>query len=662
MPKVLLIAAVTGWIYWPALRGDFIWDDQWYIATNPLLHDGTGLWKFWFRPGSWVEYYPIQETVLWAQWQLWGNDTLGYHLTNLFLHVGNALLVWHLLSKFGLRFAWLGGLIFAIHPVQVESVAYICELKNTLSLTFYLLAMIAWIDYEAGKSTRDHQRALGLFLVAMLCKISMAPFPAVILLYAWWKRGRIEWGDVKACLPFVLITLVLVVVTIWAGNVYYKASHYLVPDTPLRGVLSRIDAIGLNASVYFARCFLPVDIMLVYPQWPLHPHALIEYSPWLILLALTSTLWWKRRSWGRHGLLGLGFFLISLSPFLGLTAVAYMNFIWVMDHFLYIPIIGLIGLVVAGFEGVNAQIPAWSRPWAVGGIASLFALMAAVSHAFAGLFVSEEVLWTHILLRNPASWLAHENLGSKLFNLKRYQEAIAQEEAAIILQPDSWDGHYNLAVALEQIGRIPEAQQQYRKVLELNPENAATYRSLGAILQRNGDLAEAETLFRQGLKIAPGDVTLCAHLAEILSQTGRVPEEIDLYEQVAELNPDIAQLQYNLGVLLLQAGRVPEAAKRLAAAVMLDPKIAPAHENLGVALARLGRLPDAMAEFQAVLELDPHATQARDNLALALAQTGHIPEAIEQFQQALQINPNDGKARDSLEKLQGLLKDRPPGN
>jgi len=121
LPQFLLITGTTFWIYWPALRGGFLWDDGWYITTNSLLHDWAGLWKFWFQPGSWVEYYPIHETVLWLEWQLWGNDTLGYHLTNVILHILNALLVWHLFSKFGIRLAWLGGLIFAVHPVQVDT-------------------------------------------------------------------------------------------------------------------------------------------------------------------------------------------------------------------------------------------------------------------------------------------------------------------------------------------------------------------------------------------------------------------------------------------------------------------------------------------------------------------------------------------------------------
>ena len=176
--QAALIATATLWVFSPAFHGTWLMDDGLYVLENPLQHDPARLWKTWFVPGSFIEYYPMEETVRWAQWQLWGAEPLGYHLTNVGLQIVSALLVWRLLAKLGLRLAWIGGLIFAVHPVQVESVAWIAELKNLLSLTPFLLAMAAWIDFEERRDARDYWLALGLFLVAMLCKISAAPFPA----------------------------------------------------------------------------------------------------------------------------------------------------------------------------------------------------------------------------------------------------------------------------------------------------------------------------------------------------------------------------------------------------------------------------------------------------------------------------------------------------
>ena len=237
--RAAVLAALGWWIYAPALYGDWVWDDVLYLPQNPLLNDPERLWKLWFAPGHVLDYYPIEATVQWVQWQLWGQNTFGYHVTNVALHIVNALLVWRLLGKFKLRLAWLGGLLFLVHPVQVESVAYISELKNTLSLSPFLLAMGAWIDYEERQQTRDYALALGLFLVAMLCKISMAPFPVVILLYAWWKRGRVGTQDLKQSAPFFLISLALGVMTILSG-IWYRQLH-LEPEeiVPLGGLALR---------------------------------------------------------------------------------------------------------------------------------------------------------------------------------------------------------------------------------------------------------------------------------------------------------------------------------------------------------------------------------------------------------------------------------------
>src|ERR1700677_4177319 len=228
--RVLLAPAVVIyfsalWVYWPALDGGFIWDDTWYITINPLLQTWTGLWKLWFSPGSWIEYYPINGTLLWVPYQLWGEHTLGYHLVSLTLHITGALLVWRLLGQFGLRLAWLGGLLFAIHPAQVQSVAWICELKNTGSLPLAVLAISAWIDFEQSGRTRDDQCAFLLFFLSMLAKITMAPFPIVMLLYAWWRRGRVGAVDFKRAAPFLVVSLALVALTHHASVAYESQGH-----------------------------------------------------------------------------------------------------------------------------------------------------------------------------------------------------------------------------------------------------------------------------------------------------------------------------------------------------------------------------------------------------------------------------------------------------
>jgi protein O-mannosyl-transferase len=513
--RPLLIVAAGCWVFSPALHGDWLMDDDMYLTQNALLHDPARLWKIWFAPGSLIEYYPIEASAQAVQWHFWRMDTLGYHVTNLVLHVINALLVWRLLAKFGLRLAWLGGFFFAVHPAVVESVAWISELKNTLSLPFFLLAMGAWIDYEERGRSRDYFLALGLFLVAMLCKISMALFPLVILLYAWWKRGRIGWGDLKAGAPFFAISLALGLTTIWAGYAFQQAHLQPMVHPPIGGFFAHLALAGLSISFYFSKCVWPVEMLPIYPKWPVDPHSLITFLPWPILAGVIGWLWTRRASWGRHALLGLGFFLINLLPFIGFTSVTYMGFTWVMDHFLYLPLIGLIGLAIAALENIDGRISHDRRPWLAGMTAVALALLAWESRDYAGIFAGPERLWTYTLERNPASWLAHNNLGNVMLETGRVPEAIEQYEESLQFNPSGIEAHNNLGLALDQEGRIPEAIENYEQALKFNPHFALAHSNLANALAQTGRVREAIDHDEQALLIDPHNSDARANLTKL---------------------------------------------------------------------------------------------------------------------------------------------------
>jgi hypothetical protein len=513
--RALLIAAAGFWVFSPALRGDWLMDDDFYLTQNALLNDPARLWKIWFAPGSLTEYYPIEASAQAIQWHFWHMNTLGYHLTNLILHIAGALLVWRLLAKFGLRLAWLGGVLFAVHPAVVESVAWISEFKNTLSLPFFLLSMCAWIDYENRGRSRDYFLAFGLFLVAMLCKISMALFPLVILLYAWWKRGRIGWDDLKAAAPFFAVSLVLGLTTIWVGDWFREAHLQPTANPEIGGFLSRLALAGLSISFYFSKCVLPVEMIPIYPKWPVDPRSLISFLPWPVLGGAIFWLWSRRAGWGRHALLGLGFFLINLAPFIGFNSVTYMGFTWVMDHFLYLPIIGLIGLAIAALEQIEGRISSNGRPWLAGMTATTLALLALESHDYAEIFIGPEKLWTYTVKHNPASWLAYNNLG---------------------------------AVFLET-GRVPEAIEAYQKALQLNSHSVEAHNNLGLALYQEGRTSEAIGQYEQALKFSPHFGLAHSNLANALSNTGRVREAIDHYEQALLADPNNGDARANLAKL-----------------------------------------------------------------------------------------------------------------
>lgn len=645
-PLALLIVAAGVWVFSPAFFGGWIWDDQPYISDNPIIQDPEGFWKVWVNPDGQGNYYPLTSFAEWLQWQWWGNSMLGYHLTNVFLHLASAFLLWRLFARLGIRLAWLGALLFTVHPVMIESVAWISELKNTLSLPPLLMAMLAWLTWTETGARRSYLAAIALFVVAMLAKTSGVMFPILLLGYAWSKRGRIDWPDLRAVIPCFVVAALAGVVT-------------LMPHAPMAENLHRtwsllpaLAAVGWSIFFMLGKCAFPFGLLPVYEGFALNPPTPFNLVPWLLLAPLAYLLWSNRAGGSRYLLFGLGFFFLNLAPVLVYIFINYSIMVWSMEHLVYLPIIGLIGLAIAALGELDQRLPRPARigQWAVVGV--VVGIMAWSSHAYAGWFADAEVFWNRVLQRDPQSWIAELDLGTILNKEKRYADALPHLQKLVALQPNLDDGHYSLGIALDNLHRIPEAEDEFHRSLAINPKYAKSYLSLGHIQRKEGHSAEAEKLFGEGLKVDPDNVPLLIDMAGLLFQSGRVDEAIGLFQHASDLDPNLAQLQFDLGNALLQRGDFPAAADHFARALDLDPTMAPAHGELGVIFAHAGHLPEAMEQFQAALQLNPALVDPRMNLALALAQTGRITEAIDQFGQVLQLDPANAKARDSLAKLQ----------
>jgi protein O-mannosyl-transferase len=650
--QAAVIALAAFWVFWPARNGQWIGDDSLYITSNPLLNDPARLWKAWFHPGSFVEYYPIEQSFQWAQWQLWHNETLGYHLTNIVLHVISALLIWRLLSRFGLRLAWLGGLIFAVHPMMVDSVALINELKTALSLPPFLLAMEFYIDYEEKGRWRDYGLALGLFVIAMLCKITMAAFPVVILLYAWWKRKRIGWRDLVASAPFFAVALILSLLTIWSGEWYGQLLGASTDLTSQSGWWFRLVLAGQIICFYLSRCLLPFAPMPIYHRWTVDPSAPGQFLPWFIICGMIFYLWTKRETWGRHALLGLGFFLIMLGPFLGLHWISYMNETWVLEHLLYIPIIGPIGLVVAGLEQVDKQLPHAYRPCGIGVVAVAVALLAFQSHAYAAMYINEETICAYTITQNPESVMAHYNLAGELLKKGKFDEAMNQLRTAVALDPRNPEAENDLGDALLQKGRVDEAIDHLRKSLKLNPDNLAAQSNLGEAFFQKGLVDDAIAQYRKALKIDAGNIEVLSNLGEAFLQKGRFDEAIAWYEKAQEINPGNPQVHFNLGNAFFQKGQIADAIAQHQRAVEINPDYTEAHYNLGVELLNSGKIDGAIEHLQKVVENSPAFPDAHNNLGIAFAQKGQLGDAIAQFEETLRLDPNNGSAQKNLADAQ----------
>ena len=647
--QAFLIVALGTWAYLPVLQAGWFIDDNLYLTANPLLQDPWRLWKAWFQPGSFIEYYPLEQSVQWMQWLLWHRDAFGYHATNLVLHLVNALLVWRLFARLGLRLAWVSGLIFALHPLQVESVAWISELKNTLSLAPFLLAMCFYLDFDARRRVADYLPALGFFLTAMLCKASVAPFPGIILLYAWWKRGRIARPDLEAAAPFFLISLVLGYATIWSGSHYGLAQHLPHEIRPLAGFFPRLILIGLTASFYLAHALFPINPLPAYPLWPLQLWAPFSLLAWLVFGLAAAFVWSRRRTWGRHVILSVGFFLLGLAPFLGLTAVSYMNSTWVMDHFVYFPLIGLIGLTVAALEDLGAKVSRPLRNAGIAGLAAALGWLGFQSHAYAVIFADPLKLWPYTLAHNSQSWMAYYNLAAALPDTPATEaEILSDDRQALALNPTLWPARNDLGIALLRAHRPAEAADEFRQALAIWPEYDLGHMDLGLALAGLNRDAEAAAEFREAIRCNPGLAAAHLNLGRLYLQTGRKPEGLDQYLLAIRLEPHNPRFQYSLANALSDGGRIPEAISHYEEAIRLAPGFAEAHDHLGDALLQTGQMTKARAEIDLALKLKPNDADAHVNLAALLFESGDVNGSIQELKRALALDPSLVSARLNL--------------
>ncbi len=493
-----VILAAAAFVFGPSLGGGWLWDDNQEVTANAVLRDPGGLAKIWSGAAG-ADYFPLKTTLQWLEWRLWGADPFGYHAVSAALHALAALLFWWVLARLGLRLAWLGGLLFAVHPLTVESVAWAAELKNTLSLALLLGAMVAYLEFDGKGSRRAYAAALGLFLLAMLAKSTVVMFPCVILLHAWWRRGRIAPRELRAAAPFFAVSAALGLVT-----VYFQHHRAMQPDfVTAGGVLPRLAGAGLALAFYLEKCVLPLGLVPIYPRWNLDPPSAAQWLPWLGLLALGLLLWRRRAGWGRGALFGLGFFVLNLLPVAGLITITYMHITWVADHLAYIALLGPIALA-AGAAG------RWKGGAAV--LAALALVLAAASRGYAGVFHDEDALWTYTLRRNPEAWSAHYNLATWLAQRGQLARAEGEFQATLRLRPAFAEAHFNYGNTLFLERRAPAALEQYREAARLDPGRADFHVGLGNALYLAGRPAEAAAEFEAALRLRPGDARIQSNL------------------------------------------------------------------------------------------------------------------------------------------------------
>jgi protein O-mannosyl-transferase len=666
--------------YTRALTGAFIWDDDAHVTANPAIVGPQGLKDIWTSAKA--NYFPLTMTSFWVQHALWGLSPALFHLVTILFHVASVLMLWAVLARLGIPGAWVGAMLWGLHPVQVESVAWICELKNTQSCFFFLAAVwffLRWLESrEPLVLGRDYVLAVVAAVLAILSKSSTVMLPIVLGLVAWWTgRARWRWAELRWLVPFLAVSFAASVWTIWEQKVNSMASG---PEWS-HGFASRLVIAGKIVWFYLGKLAWPEPLIFIYPRWTVDDFSFTAWLPLIAALALGVGLWRTRHGRFRAICFASAYFVVSLFPVLGFFDVFFFRYSFVGDHLQYLASIGPLALAGAGIAGLGSRLTLPAK--AQGAIvASLLLILGLLTWRQSRIYHNNYTLWGDTIRQNPNAWIARVNWAVELVAAGRAAEALPHYEAALRLKPQfkeievnlgaalihlgrpaeaiphfenaltgkfgAADAHNGLGFALSRLGRTAEAIPHYEAALRLKPNMEAAHYNLGNALAQLQRLPEALEHYATNVRAMPRAGMYRDALARTLAGLGRVPEAVDHYRAAAELNPADFEAQSMLAALLPRLGAVPEAVARGEAACRLRPNAPDAHLHLGVALVAASRAPEAIAHFDEAVRLQPNYVEARQQLAHLLYQTGRPGEALPHYEVLAGAQPESSDAHNNL--------------
>jgi tetratricopeptide (TPR) repeat protein len=607
----LALVTVTFLAYLPAWPGTPVWDDDSHL-TKPELRSLAGLARIWTQPGATQQYYPLVHTLFWVEHRVWGDWPVGYHLLNILFHCASALLLVRILQRLQIPGAWLAAAIFALHPIQVESVAWISELKNMLSGVFYFGSMWTYLKFDRTRNLALYAAALVLFILGLMSKTVIATLPAAMLVIFWWKRGKLLWReDGLPLIPFFLLGTI-------AGLLTSRLEGSLIgaqgSDFNFSGI-ERVLIAGRAIAHYLGKIFWPLDLLFIYPRWQASQTVWWQYLYPAAVLWLLAGLAWLSRHW-RAPLAGMLFFIGTLFPALGFLNVYPFRFSFVADHFQYLASLGIMVLVAAGITLVLEFWQLSRRPAGYIFFGAFLASLTVLTWRQSAMYSDSETLWRTTVAKNPMSWMTQNNLG------------------AVLLQK----------------GELEEAMVHFRKALEINANDVGAQANLGNALLQKGQLDEAIAHYDRALEIKHDYSELLStdyaqvhgRLAYALLLKGKADEAIAQYQKALEIKPDDADSQNSLGVILYQRGQLDQAIVHYQKALEIDPQNVLAGTNLAWALATTQQTP---VLYAAAVNLARKANQTTGGanpiilqvLAAAYAQTGDFAEAIDTAKLSLQL-------------------------
>ena len=668
--RLLLILSVI-LAYTAVWHAGFIWDDDSHLTANPCIVGPLGLKEVWTTSAAGI--CPLTYTTFWVEHALWGLKPLPYHLVNVLLQAACAVLLWRVLRELRIPGAWLGAALWALHPVGVESVAWITEMKNTQSGLFFLLSILFFIKWLRTKGSdrvtgNGWNYAVSWFFaaLAMASKSSTVILPLALWLCTWWIEGQWRWRNVARVIPIFLLSVVASASSIWTQSLQ------LAPVTDPQWARSwpeRLATAGAAVWFYLGKLLWPPPLITIYPRWQIEAGQWVSYLPGLAVIALLLFFFRLRRVvWSRACFFAFAYFIVALLPVLGLIDNFIFHYSFVFDHFQYLASIGPLALAGATLSLFSASVLS-QRPWLQTSLgAGLLLILGVASWQRTLVYESEKTLWTDALAKNPAAWAGQNNLGIYFLRQGQVDQALEHFQKALAINPKHEEAYTNLGLALLKKGQLDEAIAQYQTVLKIDPNYAQAHSNLGnAFLQKgqldeaisqyqmalaiNSNYAEADNNFgyalfkkadwtkrpkryQKALEIDPGYGQARNNLGLALFQKGQLDEAMGNFQKALEVDPNNVETQGNLGDAFFQKGQLDEAIKRYEKAVQINPNYQKAHNDLGLAFFQKGQLEAAIAEYRKALEIDPNSFITHYNLGLANFQKGQSTEAIAEFQEA----------------------------
>jgi len=669
------IVLLTIAVYVPALQGDFVWDDDDYVTENRMLRSAEGLRHIWFTLGATTQYYPLVYSTFWIEYHLWGLNPVGYHGVNVLLHALAAILLGVALRRLSVPGAWLAAGIFALHPIHVESVAWITERKNVLSAVFYLTALLAYFRFcppNADERPSRHRGwyytlSLMLFLLALLSKTVTCSLPAAILLVLWWKRKRLGVRQIAPLLPMFILGALLGLTTAYIERVHLQAEGGEWAMTAIERCLLA----GQVVYFYAGKLLWPTQLTFIYPRWDIDSTLGWQYLYPLTAMTTVVTLGLLRKRIGKGPVVATLFFIGTLGPALGFFNVYFMRFSFVADHFQYLASIGLITLFAATLTTVIRFLPPQVLPkrdtqpshTSIANIASH--LIPAIIIVVLGIrtlnqtmiYKDVETLWRDTLSKNPNAWMAHNNLGSVLAKHSRLDEADRCFAEATRLKPNFALAYKNRGNICLKKGQLKEAASFYIKAQKVQPTFAEAYNNLGNVRLRQNRLEEADALFAEAIRHKPDLVIAYHNRGHICFKQGRLEEAAAFFRKALELKPDFAGAHNSLASVYNKQERFAEAARHYKLALALDPSDPRTHYNFANLLIKQNQSQQARQQLQEALRLKPDFAQAHNELANILNRLGHTTDAIHHYRQASDLQPTWPTPANELAWLQATHPD-----